>query len=87
MTGEQRPQAAAFLSNARQRLQVSHRAGPPSAVLLRYEHAQQVVLLRQWNRLVVKLMLQITELLDRPNLAAKGLDVGEKPSFFFFGYL
>ena len=52
--------------------------GPATAILDRHGHAQQVVLLGQFNGLVVVAMLDVAQLFDGPQLATIGIDVGQK---------
>src|SRR5262249_31754275 len=57
---------------------VGHRVGAASAVLRGDGHAQQVVLARQREHLVVEAMLDVSEFFDRPDLLAERLDVGQQ---------
>ena len=64
-------------------VQVGDRVGPAAAVLGRRRHAEEVVLLRQRDDLVVEPVLDVAQFLERADLLAEGLDVGEE--FFLVG--
>src|SRR5262249_902112 len=70
------PRPGAFAADAGKGAEVTHRIGPAAAVWLGDVHAEDVVLLRQRQELVVEPVLGVRQLLDRPQFLAERLHVG-----------
>ena len=78
MPGEQRAQAGALAADARQGIDVGTHVGASTAVDGRNVETEDVVLARKLDRLVVESVFQVAEVLDRTDLPAERIDVGEQ---------
>src|SRR5262245_6021780 len=82
MSGEESATAGALAVDAGQRLGVGDGVSPTAAILRRHDHAEQVVLLRQRNEVMVEAMLDVAQLFVFAQLMAEGIDIGEQSALF-----
>ena len=78
MAREKRAHPGPFAADARQGPRIGDRVGAAAAVRRRHRHAENVVLLRQRQDFLVERVLDVAELFNRPNLFAKGFDIGQE---------
>src|SRR5262249_41424203 len=77
--GEEGAYARPLAADAGQGTDVGDRVRAPAAVRWRQDHAEQIVLARQGEDLVVKAVLDVAQLLDGANLLAERFHVSEEP--------
>ena len=75
MAGKECPHAGSFSSDAGEGAGIGHGVRPPAAQLHRHRHRQELIFARQGDDLVVVSVLDVTELLDRPQLFTEGVDI------------
>ena len=78
MAGEEGADAGAFLADAGQGPGVGDGVGAAAAVLRRHRHAEDVVLLRQRDQVIVEAVLDVAQFLMLAQFLAERLDVGQQ---------
>src|SRR5262249_48065739 len=74
--------AGPLLADAGERLRIGDGVGAAAAVLGRHRHAEDVVLLRQRDEVMVEAMLDVAHLLVLAQFLAEGIDVGKQALLF-----